>query len=54
MNRKKLTIDALRVESFATVAQIEPLQPATDDGDDSRRMGSCVSACGLCPSIDYC
>jgi hypothetical protein len=50
VNRKKLKIDALSVESFATALQPEPVVGGTSD-DSS--CGSCVSACGMCASVDW-
>ena len=50
MAKVRLDPDALQVQTFSTAA--EPL--LAEGTDESGRLGSCVSACGLCPSIDYC
>lgn len=52
MNRTRLDLSTLRVQSFATSAVLDDAE-AQADHDSYRQCISEVSACGICPTDTY-
>ena len=52
MNRKRLDLSTLRVQSFETAAVLDDAEAQADHGSALQCVSE-VSACGICPTDTY-